>query len=95
MDSFKDEIECSIIKDIEELISFPSKLKGLSDFYKEADSKIWWIEELEARGQYLYSFDMKKIYNLFVDYPHNMTEEEVRIFDRENPYWTDYFTHRK
>lgn len=40
MDSFKDEIECSIIKDIEdieELISFPSKLKGFSDFYKVAD----------------------------------------------------------
>jgi len=24
-----------------------------------------------------------------------MTEEEVRIFDRENPYWRDFFSDRK
>jgi len=24
-----------------------------------------------------------------------MTEEEVRIFDRENPFWSDFFSDRK
>ena len=37
------------------------------------------------------SFDKKKIYNLFADYPHNLTAEEKEIFDKENPYWCDFF----
>ena len=41
------------------------------------------------------SFDRKKIYNLFEDYPYNMTEEEVEIFDSENPFWRDFFSDRK
>jgi len=45
--------------------------------------------------EFLFSFDKKKIYNLFLDYPHNMTEEEVRIFDSENPFWRDFFSDRK
>ena len=38
---------------------------------------------------------IKKIYNLFADYPHNMTAEEVKIFDNENPYWAAFFKDRK
>ena len=44
--------------------------------------------------KYYSALTRKKIYNLFRDYPHNMTEEEVRIFDRENPYWRDFFSDR-
>lgn len=49
------------------------------------------IDKIDFRGELLFSFDQQKIYNLFLDYPHNMTEEEVRIFDRENPFWRDFF----
>lgn len=69
-----------------------SNLEGYSDFYKNnEESKIWWIDKIDFRGELLFSFDQQKIYNLFLDYPHNMTEEEVRIFDSETPFWRDFF----
>ena len=77
---------------IVELFTSESNLEGYSDFYKNSEeSKVWWIDKIDIRGEMLFSFDQKKIYNLFLDYPHNMTEEEVRIFDSENPFWRDFF----
>lgn len=68
----------------------------LSDFYKENENdKIWWITDLEHVGQFLFSFDKKKIYNLFEDYPYNLTSEEKELFDKENPYWKEFFSDRK
>ena len=46
-------------------------------------------------GHHLFSFDKKKIYNLFADYPHNLTTEEKEIFDKENPFWKDFFLDRQ
>ncbi|MDO5061867.1 MAG: hypothetical protein Q4D77_01715 [Peptostreptococcaceae bacterium] len=67
----------------------------LSDFFKQNDDDmIYWVEDLESVGHHLFSFDKKKIYNLFEDYPHNLTAEEKEVFDRENPYWADYFKDR-
>mgnify|MGYP001668851227 CR=1 FL=1 len=67
-------------------VTAESFLEGYSDFYKETEeSKIWWIDKIDSIGEHLFSFDRKKIYNLFEDYPYNMTEEEVEIFDSENP----------
>ncbi|MBS4761573.1 hypothetical protein KG089_02475 [Carnobacteriaceae bacterium zg-ZUI252] len=92
-----------MLKDLEQVgieettrIFSPSSLDGFSDFYKENEkSKVWWIDKLGVVGEHLFSFNKKKIYNLFADYPHNLTEEEVRIFDEENPYWKDFFKSRK
>ncbi|MBM6875992.1 DUF7675 family protein, partial [Fusobacterium mortiferum] len=59
-----------------------------SDFYKENENDIiWWVNDLDTKGEFLFSFDKKKIYNLFADYPHNLSKEEKEIFDKENPYW--------
>ena len=70
-------------------------LKGTRDFYKDSeDSKVWWIYKIGVIGEFLFSFDKKKIYNIFLDYPHNMTEEEVKIFDSENPFLRDFFSQR-
>lgn len=67
-----------------------------SNFYKNnKKDKIWWVEDSESIGIWLFSFDKKKIYNLFQDYPSNMTRREVEIFDKENPYWADFFSDRK
>ena len=78
--------------ELDEVLISESNLEGYSDFYKNnEESKIWWIDKIDFRGELLFSFDQQKNYNLFLDYPHNMTEEEVRIFDRENPFWRDFF----
>lgn len=62
------------------------------DFYKENDTdRIWWVDTVDNIGLYLFSFDRKRIYNLFSDYPHKLSAEEKRIFDEENPYWKAFF----
>ena len=67
----------------------------LSDFYKKKETdEIWWIENLDSIGELLVSFDKKRIYNLFQDYPHNFTKEELEIFNKENPYWCKFFSYR-
>lgn len=61
------------------------------EFYKNEDSdKVWWVETQEI-GNNSFSFDKKKVYNLFRDYPHALSQEERAIFDAENPYWADFF----
>ena len=67
-----------------------------NNFYKENDkNQIWWIDNPEKIVEYLFTFDKKKIYNLFEDYPHKLTKEQKEIFDKENPYWKEFFKDRK
>lgn len=62
------------------------------NFYKKNETDtIWWIEKTDSIGEHLFSFDKKKIYNLFKDYPYELSNEEKKIFDKENPYWADFF----
>ena len=53
---------------------------------KETDS-IWWLENKDDVGEHVFSFDKITKYNLFRDYPYNLTPEQRMIFDEENPYW--------
>ncbi|HBJ76805.1 MAG TPA: hypothetical protein DDY68_03000 [Porphyromonadaceae bacterium] len=67
----------------------------LSDFYKNnKKDKVFWVDHIGYIGEFLFSFDKKKIYNLFKDYPHNLTKQEKEIFDKENPYWKKFFRDR-
>ena len=67
-----------------------------SKFYKENhNDKIWWVDNQEEKGVWLFSFDKKKVFNLFADYPEKLTPEQKRIFDKENPYWADFFSDRQ
>ncbi|MGL5913206.1 MAG: DUF7675 family protein [Bacteroidales bacterium] len=69
--------------------------KEYIEFYKEkASDKIFWVNNTDVIGEHLFSFDKKKIYNLFEDYPHNLTKAEKSIFDKENPYWASFFSDR-
>lgn len=65
------------------------------EFYKKKDEdKVWWVEKSDTIGEHLFSFDKKTVFNLFRDYPYKLTSEEKEIFDKENPYWVDYFKDR-
>lgn len=65
-------------------------------FYKENEAdQVWWIDTSDRDGEFLFSFDKKKVFNLFADYPHNLTPEQKEIFDKENPYWKDFFKDRR
>lgn len=56
--------------------------------------EIWWVEDIESIGKMMFTFDKKKIFNVFEDYPHNLTAEQKRIFDKENPYWANFLKDR-
>ena len=64
-------------------------------FYKEnPDDKIWWVNNPETKGEWLFSFDKKTVFNMFADYPDKLTPEQKAIFDEENPFWADFFSDR-
>ncbi|MEG0614271.1 MAG: hypothetical protein RR540_00835 [Oscillospiraceae bacterium] len=68
----------------------------LNSWYKNNSlDKIWWKETPDTVGEWLFSFDKEKIFNIFADYPHNLTTEQKEIFDKENPYWKNFFDDRQ
>ena len=67
-----------------------------NDFYKEnPDDQVWWKETPDMIGEFLFSFDRKTVFNLFQDYPWKLTPEQKTVFDRENPFWANFFRDRK
>lgn len=56
------------------------------DFYKDDESQIYIIETPDEIGAFLFSFDKKKIYDFYKDFPQKLTPEEIEIFKREFPY---------
>lgn len=55
--------------------------------------KIWWWSSPDV-GTMIFSFDRKKKFNMWTDYPHKLTVEEKAMFDAENPYWVDWLSKR-
>ena len=65
------------------------------EFYQnKSNDIIWWVNNVDTIGEHLFTFDKQKIYNLFADYPYNLTPKEKAIFDKENPEWADFFKDR-
>lgn len=61
-------------------------------FYKERPKDvIWWVDNPDQKGVWLFSFDKSNVFNMFQDYPHKLTKEQKEIFDKENPCWADFF----
>jgi len=64
-------------------------------FKNDPCDQIWWADNTaEAKGEWLFSFDRKTVFNMFADYPHRLTPEQKAIFDAENPYWAEFFSDR-
>ncbi|MDP9832077.1 DUF7675 family protein [Trueperella abortisuis] len=60
---------------------------------------IWDVTEIDEygnqpRGVHLVTFDRETVLNLFTDYPHNFTAEQLEIFKKERPFWADFFGDR-
>lgn len=56
---------------------------------------IWWVENTDVDGEWLFTFDKKHIFNMFKDYPYKLTKEQKAVFDKENPEWANFFKDRK
>lgn len=61
----------------------------------ESSNKVKWLRNPQRKGEFLFTFDGDRIFNLFRDYPHELSAEQRQIFDFENPYWADYFKDRE
>lgn len=59
----------------------------------EKTDMIWWVDNGEI-GVWEFTFDKVNIFNMFQDYPWNLTPEQKEIFDDENPFWADFFSDR-
>ncbi len=64
-------------------------------YKKKKDSQVWWKYTPEEIGVWIFSFDRKKEYNMFRDYPYKLTEKEKEIFDKEYPNWKEFFSDRQ
>lgn len=65
-------------------------------FYKQKETDtIFWVETPDRVGEHLFTFDKKRIFNLFAEYPWKLSAEQKAIFDKENPEWAEYFKDRK
>lgn len=71
-----------------------SKLINCGLHKEKEEYKTMWVDNVDSIGERLFTFDKKKIYNLFEDYPQNMSDEEVKIFNKENSYWREFFGDR-
>ena len=66
-----------------------------SFFYRNhRDDQVWWLDHPDMDGVLEFSFNKQEVFNLFADYPWKLTPEQKNIFDRENPYWEDFFKDR-
>lgn len=64
-------------------------------FYKNnPDDKVYWVDNKDVIGEHLFSFDKKKVFNLFRDFPMRLTKDQVKVFCAENPEWAQFFADR-
>lgn len=49
----------------------------MNNWYRnKVTDKIWWKSLSDHIGIWIFSFDKVKEFNMFADYPHNLTKEQ-------------------
>lgn len=73
-----------------------NKERGSGEMSNKPDeqNEFRWIEDPDTVGEMCFTFDGERVFNLFRDYPHELTPEEKEIFDSKNPYWAEFFKDR-
>lgn len=69
-------------------------LKKYRLFQNNPSEKTCRVDNYDRVGERLFTFDKAKVFNIFRDYPWNLTPEQKKIFDEENPYWADFLRGR-
>ena len=70
-------------------------MEQLNNYFKNnPGDAIWWVDTSENDGLFIFTFDKKEHFNMFQDYPNKLTADQKRIFDKENPFWADFFKDR-
>lgn len=65
------------------------------EWYKnDSADKIWWKDDPDIEGEWVFSFDKEVEFNMFRDYPYKLSAEQKKIFDKENPHWANFFKDR-
>lgn len=63
-------------------------------FKRNEDDIIQWVDN-DMLGIFEFTFDGgATVYNMYRDYPYKLTPSEKAIFDKENPFWAEYFKGR-
>ena len=62
---------------------------------KRLFKKIFWVYYKDMDGNLDISFGKIHILSLWRDYPHKFTKEQKELFDKENPYWAEFFKGRE
>lgn len=55
---------------------------------------VYFVPNPTRIGEMLFTFDGRKKYNLFRDYPKALSSKEKRIFDKTFPFWAKFFSDR-
>lgn len=65
-------------------------------FKNNPNDTISWVDNAaDAKGEWVFTFDGTVFFNMFRDYPYALTPEQKAIFDKENPFWANFFSDRK
>ena len=69
-----------------------------TSYREHRGDKVWWVNKTvdgeRPLGEHIFTFDKKKLFNLFRDYPDKLYVDEWLLFNEENPFWADFFEDR-
>ena len=54
-------------------------------FVRSEGGKLWWVDDPDSTGNFLFSFDKHTVYNLFSEDWDKLSARQKAIFKEENP----------